>query len=382
MSAETLWQETASSTTVDPKLKVLKTKNATYLVGDTSINKTALVLLSAIEAATTQAPTAPKTKAESPITSCASYHSKEWLDATEDRISNNDEGMDHEYINLLLDPNLLRHVTKLADQTICHPHGNFGTSSLPPTKSWNASDEELVRAWRVKLIYLSIHALLHEPAYEEFRQRKREMERGPPSSCSKLPLFDYECKETKYLVSNIPSAGFGASVRLGVIGVIVAALATNRIPLFVSNTTARSEFLRQPWALSSCSRGDYQCVLHPITPCTIRTSELQNATILEKAAAVRIRSQGEIDPKRTKEKILMVPSGLAMYQYFKSLHIVKHRIHAKASSLISLYSQSTADDLSGTRRQQIEVLTKAAQFILADAPEIRHPEYENIGDFP
>ena len=302
---------------------------------------------------------------------CQSYHSQEWLSAGGDRISNNAEGMDHNYVSRLMELNLLQHVSKFTDQTICHPKGNFGSGSVPPAKEWNSTDTELVQAWSVKLIYLSIHALLHEPAYEEFRIRKQELERQSTSSsssspCLDLPLFDYECKGAKYLVSNIPSEGLGASVRMGAMGVIMMALATNRIPLFVSNSSYGPEYIVQPWMGSSCTRGDYQCVFHPLTPCTIRQSELLNATVLDWSDVIPIRRDGKIPSKWKNKKILILPTGAGGFRLLRSLEIVKNRIHNKALQLIFEYSQSTLDNSFETRRHQLDVLTKAAQSILSN----------------
>ena len=318
---------------------------------------------------------------------CQSYHSQEWLSAGGDRISNNAEGMDHNYVSRLMEPNLLQHVSKFTDQTICHPKGNFGSGSVPPAKEWNSTDTELVQAWSVKLIYLSIHALLHEPAYEEFRIRKQELERQSTSSssssstpCLDLPLFDYECKGAKYLVSNIPSEGLGASVRMGAMGVIMMALATNRIPLFVSNSSYGPEYIVQPWIGSSCSRGDYQCVFHPLTPCTIRQSELLNATVLTSEDVLPIQRDGTIKDEWSDQKILILPTCACPIQFRKSLDIVKNRIHAKAMELISRSIPSDMQDISESRLQQLDVLTKAAQLIVANIPENNDERYEEAND--
>ena len=298
---------------------------------------------------------------------CSPYNTKQWLEAGNDRISNNAEGMDEAYVKLLMEPNLLQDVSKITDQTVCHPNGNFGTGSFRPAKKWNVSDDELIYAWQVKLAYLSLHALLHEPAYEEFRQRIQEPSSG--SSCPDIPLFDYECKGAKYVVSTIPDAGFGVSVRLGGVAVVMMALATNRVPLFINNMTNGMAYISKPWPLSGCSRGDYQCVLHPISPCTIRKSELQNATVLKEDQTRPLRKEGIAHSNWKEEKIVVVPSGVMTFRYGRSLQIVKNRLHTKAMELISLYARSSIEDLSENRRNQIDVLTRAAQRIVTTTPD-------------
>ena len=306
----------------------------------------------------------------SPVQDCSSYNSHEWLYAGTDRISNNADGMDENYVTMLMEPNLLRHVTKLTDQTFCHRHGNFGSGSIPPAKQWNASDDDLIRAWNVKLIYLAIHALFHEPAYQEFQLRKHALSSSTAtSSCSNIPLFDYECKNMKYLVTNIPSEGLGAAVRMGAMGSVMMALATNRIPLFITNATVGPNYIAQPWAASSCLRGDYQCILHPMTPCTIRRSELKDAPVLDWDDIRPIRVQGMIQRKWLDQKILIVPTGSGTIRLVRSLQLVKNRIHTKALELIAQYTKSTSEDWSEHRRRELDVLTKAAQIILANTKD-------------
>ena len=296
---------------------------------------------------------------------CFPYNSREWLYAEGDRISNNAEGMDQAYVDQLMEPLLLQHVSKFTDQTICHPNGNFGTGSIPPATEWNASDINLVHAWRVKLIYLSIHALFHEPAYEEFRRRKQDNSSAMPS-CPQVPLLDYECKDAKYVVSTIPDAGFGVSLRSGGIALIMTALASNRIPLFVNNARVGPKYIAEQWRLASCPRGDYQCVFHPMTPCTVRKSELQNATVLSESEQLPIRRDGRVAAKWDESKIWIVPTGVMNYRYFRSLDVIRNRLQTKAMELVSQYARATMSDLSQPRRRQLDVLMRAAQGIVAD----------------
>jgi hypothetical protein len=77
-----------------------------------------------------------------------------------------------------------------------------------------------------RLIYLGIHLHQHAPAFPEMQQEY--------ASSSSLPKQDYECKDTKYLVSSLPQVGMGASIRMGVVPTLLAGLAMNRTVVFIN----------------------------------------------------------------------------------------------------------------------------------------------------
>jgi hypothetical protein len=78
-------------------------------------------------------------------------------------------------------------------------------------------------------------------------------------------------------------------VRGGMIEALLAGLVSDRVVLFVNNSPVGHKFLRQPWALVSCPRRDYQCFFFPPSPCVLSHKDIQAAYRLTKAEAANLR---------------------------------------------------------------------------------------------
>eukprot|EP00563_Minutocellus_polymorphus_P012815 CAMPEP_0181066710 /NCGR_PEP_ID=MMETSP1070-20121207/25485_1 /TAXON_ID=265543 /ORGANISM="Minutocellus polymorphus, Strain NH13" /LENGTH=82 /DNA_ID=CAMNT_0023147321 /DNA_START=37 /DNA_END=282 /DNA_ORIENTATION=- len=59
-----------------------------------------------------------------------------------------------------------------------------------------------------------------------------------------------------------------------------AAMASNRVVLFVNSARVGSEETRSHWTMASCARHDIQCFFMPLSPCTITEKDLQLAPVL------------------------------------------------------------------------------------------------------
>lgn len=325
-----------------------------------------------------------KTEFSSSCSSINNINSQAWLQGP--RISNapqqDADGKDID--NFLMDANLLEHLPELTEQTICHANGRFRSTSNIATDtgtntntatSWNASDAQLVQDWELKLIYASLHDMMHAPARNEYEARRS----CPNISMSSLPRQDYECPGTKYLVTAIPEHGLGASVRLGAMGHILMGIATDRIPLLLANTKPNNgpDWLQTPWKLVSCARGDLQCVFMPTTPCTIRIGDLNNATLMKESESRPLRRHGVMDAKFHKDKVVIARSVVAPAKMdkFPGMHkVIRLKFYRKAMQLIERYQEQSSSNTT-IDPQKIEVLTKAAKLILEPDEEDTHEHY-------
>jgi hypothetical protein len=242
---------------------------------------------------------------------------------------------------------------------------------------------------------------MHAPARNEYEARK-SLSSCPPNNNNNnnnknpslsLPHQDYECPDTKYLVTAIPDQGLGASVRLGVMAHILMGIASDRIPLLLANTNTNTitkpqhhgdggdggpDWLQTPWRLVSCPRGDYQCVFMPTTPCTLWAGDLTNATVIMQESEARpLRRTGVMDAKFQKDKVVIVRSVIAPAKMdkFPGMHkVIRIKFHRKAIQLIERYQQQH-NDASTIDPQKIKVLIKAAKQILVPDAEDPHEHY-------
>ena len=103
-----------------------------------------------------------------------------------------------------------------------------------------------------------------------------------------------------------------------------------------------------------------------MTPCTVRKSELQNATVLTELDLNPILTDGRIAAKWNDSKVWIVRMVVTKYKYFRSLGVVRNRLQQKAMELVTQYARATMTNFSDTGRRQLDVLTRAAQGIAAD----------------
>ena len=153
------------------------------------------------------------------------------------------------------------------NQTICHQDGRFRAIAWNASNqhlvdiAWNASNQHLVDDWERTLIYMSIHDFRHEPARNEYRARKQECGSGdkqPP------PRYEFECRDNGFMISSLPTAGMGATMRTHAVYHVLIGIAANRIPLFVSNAKVGFHEISKVWRLASCPQEEFQCVFFSV----------------------------------------------------------------------------------------------------------------------
>jgi hypothetical protein len=250
-------------------------------------------------------------------------------------------------------------------QTFCHDKGRFRATSA---QAWNTSNEELVREWELKLIYLAIHSFHHQPVLKEHQERKACQDTLPP--------YEYQCANAKYIVTDLPNLGMGTVIRLSSVAHVLMGIASDRIPLFIANSPEGPAILQAPWKLASCDRRDLQCVFLPTTPCTLITEDLVNATILEEVDVRSLRQGGLLPNKFDNEKVVIAQARVtpAKYDKLKGIHIaVRKKVHHKVMELIDEWKSSSSD----VDQQKLQVLQEAAKRIkTADQPDpYDHYEY-------
>ena len=221
--------------------------------------------------------------------------SKNWLQSL--RFNNsNDPLIDQGFVvnnilnlpGLLLDPSG-ETMRAILNQSLAINNSSFLDVSFPMNIAGN---EETLRLWNIRLIYLALHVHQHLPALSEARLR-----RDNPVAFQEMRdeynvgNFDYECQGARYLITNILNAGVGAGIHWSMVNAFKAGLAVNRIVHFVhkelpANNPKNREY-EGGWNQASCSRKDYQCMFAPPSPCIptmenirsgyqLNSSELQN----------------------------------------------------------------------------------------------------------
>jgi len=260
-------------------------------------------------------------------------NSEQWLNSP--RISNiNEEGMTHELVQ-----STILHVSPLdstdgskniLNQSMCVDGSKLlsweedlestigvfeegegeGGSKLSPQE-----EEEIISYLTYRLMYIAVHEHQHGPARQEALARYNPDPVCKTSTTEELETnynvgkFDYECPDTKFIVSVVSDIGFGASLRVGVMDPFLLGLASNRTVLFL-NTISKDIIdlgsFNRPLKLASCERQDMQCVFMPLSPCVITEEEMSRAPILEGDALKNFRNTGVLGPEHVNERVLIV----------------------------------------------------------------------------
>lgn len=235
--------------------------------------------------------------------------------------------LDKRYADVSITMNPLSGIDNLLGQTFCFESGKFRQTA---TSHWNVSDPDLLSDWEFRLTYLAIHDFHHRPAREEHRERSR-------CSNQTFPSYDYQCSEAKFLVSTLPGIGMGASVRLGAVTYVIAAIANDRIPLFVENTAAGPPFLRTPAQLFSCNRRDPQCIFLPTTPCTLLLSDLEESVLLTLPEGRQVRKTGSFPEHLAHHRILLMEPKIMVGPFESNaifMNSFREKVQERAEELI------------------------------------------------
>lgn len=216
------------------------------------------------------------------IHSCFPHNSKTWLEATT-RIGNVPLTETRASTAINGHP-LLEHTNwqPLLQQSLCHKESLF----LKPEADFNKETESAIFAWTVRLIYLAIHQHQHKYALQETLERRQQ---AINQQCDKQLLakgigsFDYECKDSKYLVAALPTHGLGSVMRIDATSFMLGGLASNRTVLFVNNVQDLEDVKSRlaPWGLVSCERKDHQCFYQPMSPCVLTKEDITGAYVVE-----------------------------------------------------------------------------------------------------
>jgi len=212
------------------------------------------------------------------------------------------------------------YLQKILGQSLCHESSAFRNPPVASNHPQDNSDIDITQQWIFRLAYLGIHMHQNNPAQPEILQRQRV---NKPCSGSDQATWggrhDYECPDTKFLITDVPTYGVGADIRLGVVPSMIAGLALNRTVLIMSavpkallqNATNSSRILVPPWPLSGCpDRRDYQCFFLPLSPCVPSIQDLQNAVVLPDSQATReVQEKGDFANKTIHDaRVVIMPS--------------------------------------------------------------------------
>lgn len=278
-------------------------------------------------------------KLENPeISSCPSFQNSDtWLNSP--RLSNiNEKGMTLDAVqSLVMDVSPLDTVDgseHVLSQSICLKGSNLltweddlDTSISTSTTTTLSAEEEMmeedvIKSVTFRLLYLALHDHQHKGARKEVLSRYRKEE-----SCiddkkntnvtelesKNVGKFDFECPDTKYIVTLIGDIGFGAALRIGAMDPYFLGLVSDRTVL-VMNTLSKDIIdnggFNRPLKLAGCERKDMQCVFMPSSPCVITMDDLSKAPNLSPQELKEFRSKGVLQEKYANEKVIIVEPSL------------------------------------------------------------------------
>jgi hypothetical protein len=299
---------------------------------------------------------------------CAFNNSMNWLRGPRHGNLNNDplltpdlaERMILNIRNILV-PSENDGMAELLGQTICHANSRVRNT----TKLIQApvDDYRTIRAWSLKLMFLTLHYHQHRHAIPEAIARYRVEDSAQARCYSAATLgiqhdvgtFDYECPGAKYVIMALSGNGLGANVRTGMMPALLIGLMTNRIVIFVNNAKQGQDMLRRPWPLASCKRRDAQCFFWPTTPCTLTEDEIKNAHVLSDGDA-RGLIQREALPK---------PDVLdAKVWHYRPMLIPVDRVPSRATETLCKYAMELISEVNESQHPEyVALLRKAANAI-------------------
>lgn len=287
------------------------------------------------------------------------FNSKTWLNET--KLSNRAEDVDFVWSQILDLNDFPRDLgfASVTERSICHANSTFRKAST----KWDDSDDKLISEWAFRLVYLAIHSWHHAPAADEARARRDYAKKGTANNRgmqhdgeSPVEPFDFECPNTKFLVTSVLRFGMGATYRLGAVNSLLAGIATNRVTVFLNNIEGGPGKVSEQQWLASCDRQDMQCSFLPTTPCAVTKEDLVNRThILSEGFARRVRKRGSI-PDKTLDKaryVYLQPNGMPSPDQ-GLLSLVRTRLAEQARMMVNDWTRQEK-----MPQDKIRVLDKA-----------------------
>ena len=244
-------------------------------------------------------------------------NSPEWLSGRR-RLGNANVSQDSLY-DLIINASPETSELKLKS-TICHETSRF----IQQEHNRSSLIDEQWKDFTFRLTYLAIHEHQHRHARNEALSRIRC---GHSHGNNSTGNFDYECPDAKFLISNVPSEGVGASLRYGAVSALLLGLGTDRVVLFLDSV---------PWKAASCNRQDLQCFFMPTSPCVITEEDFANAPMMNSADIILQKDEYE---KNKNERIIRVQSSAAQRSNLQ-LPTVKSAI---LDTIRSLYNDTSSD---------------------------------------
>lgn len=187
--------------------------------------------------------------------------------------------------------------------------------------------------WAARLIYLTVYEHQYGAARPEFLRQKY---------CRRAINSNLHCPDAKFLVLSLQNNGIGANLRLGAVPALMAALATDRILVFVNNAPSGERFLREPWALASCPRRDAQCVFRPLSPCVLTRDEIGSAHILNRSSTRQIFRWGRIPADHSLDRVLVLHFNFRPQRQPENLPLV---LHGKTEAVIKRLAASVDEKM-------------------------------------
>ena len=251
-------------------------------------------------------------------------NSENWLYS--DRLANiEDPLLDPKTVYDLISYNNLLRFAPL-DVTMCSKRSHFLGGR---TRSNTIGDNFGLSVLAFRLLFLSIHHHQHHHALREVQMRHgsginevihdAKLRGRIFSQNFTLPgVFDFECPDAKFLVGALPGgSGLGHEIRKMAVETMKAAMASNRVALFVNSARSGPKETRSHWTMASCERRDFQCFFMPLSPCTITEQDLQMASVLTmEESRTWGRSKDLQDRYKTSKVVVMKIHQITNHMWF------------------------------------------------------------------
>jgi hypothetical protein len=324
---------------------------------------------------------------------CFPYNSDRWIQGTKD--SNYDQGLTPELIETLLEgPRQFQKLSTLFQQTICHPNSplkNLQQQQQQQPDSIHTTSspfdlEQRSEEWYQRFFYLALHWKFHQPAIKEYQARKdcwEDITAHKPPKLLQLQAFqtkhgignwDFECRESKFVISPVGHIGFGAFINTQVCLTILIAIRTGRIPIFtIQSLYPWQKGETDPWLLAPthCQRKDLQCYFMSMTPCALLIDDIRNATRygITRNEQRWLKDNMDIPEGMKHERVVVINSGL------QSKGIETIEIRSIAASIVEELLEEWMEQQKNESNQQFwskeewQAITLAKQWMVEKAKD-------------